>query len=160
MQYSATSRVSYALPSWPDPLLMAELIGGAHGVVGASLHLAIVALSFGLPVFRPERAFEGKYTWLSQHDAVRRFPDEGDIDPVWFEQQLARRGPGTMLPEAFRALDVHWDTIAACFSTSHRSAPASDVFGAFAQRLPGLLETEAHFAVSRGANPDRGETTG
>lgn len=134
------------LPSWPNPLLIAELIGGAGGVAGVSLHLAIVALSFGLPVFRPQSEFEGKYEWLSPFETVYPFPDDGDIDPIWFEQTLARRGPGPVLPEAFRALDVHWDTVAACFSTSHKGTQTSDVFGAFAQRLPGLLETEARSA--------------
>ena len=45
------------LPAWPGPTLLAELIGHASAAVGVSLHLAITALAFGVPVFRPAHAF-------------------------------------------------------------------------------------------------------
>ena len=53
------------LPGWPHPLVMAELIAGAKGAVGVSLHLAITALAFGVPVFRPKNACTGKYAILA-----------------------------------------------------------------------------------------------
>jgi Polysaccharide pyruvyl transferase/2OG-Fe(II) oxygenase superfamily len=131
------------LPSWPDPLLIAELIAGASGVVGTSLHLAITALSFGVPLFRPEGTFSGKFAILSQHDAVNAFSVNGEINPDWFKQRLNLRGPDPAFAGIFQALDTHWDKVAACFSALHRNQDAEDIFGMFAQRLPGLLEKEA-----------------
>jgi lipopolysaccharide transport system ATP-binding protein len=38
---------------WQAPPLLAELIGHAEAVVAYSLHLSIVALAHGVPVYRP-----------------------------------------------------------------------------------------------------------
>jgi Rps23 Pro-64 3,4-dihydroxylase Tpa1-like proline 4-hydroxylase len=131
------------LPRWPNPMLMSELIGGACAVAGVSLHLAITALSFGLPAFRPQSEFEGKFIVLSQSDTVYAYPDDGNFDPNWFEQKLIESGSESDLQATFQALDVHWNKVAACLTTPPLNPPSRDVFAAFAQRLPCLLETEA-----------------
>jgi len=59
------------LPSWPAPMLLAELIANAQAVVGHSYHLAITAIALGCP------------------SAVRRVPSSGSTAmstsarPVW-----------------------------------------------------------------------------
>jgi lipopolysaccharide transport system ATP-binding protein len=80
------------LPGYPHPLHVAELIGGAAGVVGISLHLAITAIALGVPVFRPAFAFEGKYSVLTEYTNVHAFEADGEIDPAWFEAKLAQHG--------------------------------------------------------------------
>ena len=69
------------LPSWPDPTVLAEVIAGSCGVVGISLHLAIIAMSFGLPVFRPDSIVVGKYAALAQYETVHTFRHDGEIEP-------------------------------------------------------------------------------
>src|SRR5262249_48242154 len=64
-----------SLSSWPDPLLLAELIAHAEAVVGLSYHLAITALAFGVPVFTPADRSEGKYSALKSFDTIYDLPD-------------------------------------------------------------------------------------
>jgi Polysaccharide pyruvyl transferase/2OG-Fe(II) oxygenase superfamily len=128
------------LPAWPDPRVLAEVIAGSSGVVGISLHLAIIAMSFGLPVFRADSIVVGKYAALAQYETVHTFRHDGDFEPGWFHQRLDRRGLGSKLPETFRALDAHWDKVAACVSVA-RNKPSFGMLDVFAQQLPGLLET-------------------
>ena len=133
------------LPSWPDPRVLAEVIAGSSGVVGISLHLAIIAMSFGLPVFRPDSIVLGKYAALAQYETVHTFRHDGEIEPGWFHQRLDQRGLGSELPETFRALDAHWDKVAACVSVARNKA-SSGMLDVFAQQLPGLLETRTQLA--------------
>ena len=132
------------LPSWPDPTVLAEVIAGSCGVVGISLHLAIIAMSFGLPVFRPDSIVAGKYAPLAQYETVHTFGHDGDIGPEWFQERLDRRGLGSEMAETLRALQVHWDRVAASVS-----APRARTMGAldeFAQQLPVLLEARAQLS--------------
>jgi SM-20-related protein len=132
------------LPSWPDPTVLAEVIAGSCGVVGISLHLAIITMSFGLPVFRPDSVGEGKYAALAEHENVHTFGHDGEIAPEWFHERLDRHGFGSKMPETLRALQVHWDRVAACVS-----APRTRTFGMldeFAQQLPTLLEARAQLS--------------
>jgi hypothetical protein len=132
------------LPSWPDPTVLAEVIAGSGGVVGTSLHLAIIAMSFGLPVFRPDSIVAGKYAPLAQYETVHTFGHDGDIGPEWFQERLDRRGLGSEMAETLRALQVHWDRVAASVS-----APRGRTMGAldeFAQQLPVLLEARAQLS--------------
>jgi lipopolysaccharide transport system ATP-binding protein len=41
---------------WPEPLLLAEVIANAEGVIARSLHLSVVALACGVPVHRHRSA--------------------------------------------------------------------------------------------------------
>jgi len=133
------------LPSWPDPTVLAEVIAGSSGVVGISLHLAIIAMSFGLPVFRPDSIVVGKYAALAQYETVHTFRHDGEIVPDWVLERLDRRGLGSKLPETFRALEAHWDKVAACVAVPRNKA-SRGMLDAFAQQLPGLLETRTQLA--------------
>lgn len=127
------------LSSWPQPLVLAELIAGAAAVVGASLHLAITALAFGVPTFRPASEFNGKYSILSAFDTVYAFDDQGRIDAQWFAERL---GAATASPQARAAnerLTQHWDRIASIIEGSARGeVPLA--LGRFWQAIPSLLE--------------------
>ena len=80
------------MPAWPGPTLLAELIGHASAAVGVSLHLAITALAFGVPVFRPAHAFRGKYEVLTaEREAARRQLAERHRELTERDHQLATR---------------------------------------------------------------------
>ncbi len=129
------------LPAYPDPLLLAELVAGATAVIGISLHLAITAIVFGVPVFRPASALAGKYAGLSRHAQVHAFAVDREIDPAWFDARLAHRGRGSEMTGIEADLDRHWDKVASCFLAG-RETP--DRRGAFLwQQLPGVLELKS-----------------
>ena len=58
------------LPTWPDPLLLAELISHASAVVGHSYHLAVTALTCGVPVFTWADLTVGKFTALREFETI------------------------------------------------------------------------------------------
>jgi lipopolysaccharide transport system ATP-binding protein len=93
-----------------DPLLVAELISHAEGVVGHSLHLSITALSFGVPVFRSTSS-TGKYKPLSRFKTVYNISRESK-DPDWYLSKLGRVKPPTEIITNNKNLVAHWDTIA------------------------------------------------
>ena len=113
------------LPGWPHPLVMAELIAGAKGAVGVSLHLAITALAFGVPVFRPKNACTGKYAILAGHARVFWFDDEAEIDADWFLTRLGKRPVDSELFTIAGALNTHWDRVASCIRKVPLSANVS-----------------------------------
>ena len=127
------------LPGWPHPLVMAELIAGAKGAVGVSLHLAITALAFGVPVFRPKNACTGKYAILAGHARVFWFDDEAEIDADWFLTRLGKRPVDSELFTIAGALNTHWDRVASCI----RKVRSPQTSAALWQRLPHLLEAES-----------------
>lgn len=129
------------LAAWPDPTLLAELIAGASCVVGDSLHLAIAGLSFGIPVFRPGRTFEGKHSVLEQYDGVHGFDVNGDIDLAWFKERFDRRGPGQAVRDALQDLTLHWDRVAQCFSPKEANR-SMNALGSLITSLPEVLETD------------------
>lgn len=128
------------LPSWPDPLLLAELIGHASAVVGISLHLAITALAFGVPVFRPSEKLDGKYSVLSNFDTVMPFDNETGSDPEWFVARLGRTKLSPSVSAAISRLSDHWDDIAETFANARRKPATLRALGNFWQSLPSLLE--------------------
>lgn len=64
------------IDSSPDPMLLAEIIANAQGVVGISLHLSIVALSFGVPVYRKRYSASSKFILLDELAAGIGFFDQ------------------------------------------------------------------------------------
>jgi lipopolysaccharide transport system ATP-binding protein len=128
------------LPHWPRPLQIAELIKGAAGVIGKSLHLAITAIAFGVPVFRPDTKFHGKYAILSSFDGVHSFAAAGEVAPEWLRQRLGRGQIGPTQLNALAALDRHWDEIALAFTKDARNSHVATAVGAFWQNLPNVLE--------------------
>jgi lipopolysaccharide transport system ATP-binding protein len=129
-----------SLPSWPDPLLLAELIGHSSAVIGLSLHLALTALAFGVPVFRPAWTFHGKYSPLSNFDTVMPFDYKTGTDPKWFAARLGRKKPSSSVSVAINQLSDHWDNVAAVFAAGERQPVTLQSLGNFWQSLPNLLE--------------------
>jgi lipopolysaccharide transport system ATP-binding protein len=124
---------SVCLPTWPAPLLLAELIGQAVAVVGISLHLAITALAFGVPVFRLAETFDGKYAVLSDFDTVAPF--ESEIDPRWFAARLGRAEPSPAVCAALSRLSEHWDNIASVFAAGDGTPATLQALGRFWQLI-------------------------
>jgi len=141
------------LPDYPHPLLMAELIAGAAGVVGVSLHLAITAIAFGVPTFRPASASGGKYAVLSRHSNIHAFATDGEITPAWFEARLAQRAQGSEMSGISASLDRHWDKVALAFSPG-REIPQR-LSGLLWQQLPVLLEGTDRIAAPENVIAER-----
>ena len=141
------------LPDWPPPLVLAELIGGADAAIGTSLHLAITALAFGVPSFRPAKEFKGKYSILSGFNTVYAFDNQTGIDPHWFAARLGAGPPSPATRAANERLSHHWDRIAVTIE-GNRTRDVSQVLGRFWQTIPRLLEDwsgerdSAHVAVA------------
>ncbi|MFI5316755.1 MAG: polysaccharide pyruvyl transferase family protein [Myxococcota bacterium] len=128
---------------WPRPLLLAELIGGASAVVGASLHLAITALGFGVPVFRPAGVRGAKHAVLEEFETVTEFPSRGALDPQLFAERLGRVAPAPSARAAATRLASHWDRVAEVLR-ARAGRPASEArVGEFWQSLPNELESAA-----------------
>jgi Rps23 Pro-64 3,4-dihydroxylase Tpa1-like proline 4-hydroxylase len=125
------------LPFWPDPLLLAELIANASAVVGYSYHLAISALTAGVPVFTSVDLDAGKFTTLREFETVHRLSsiEEG---PDAFLSRLGRRAPEAAVRATLPLLDEHWDRIAGCIRDGRREVDS--VFNRFWQSLPTFLE--------------------
>jgi lipopolysaccharide transport system ATP-binding protein len=126
------------LPSWPPPLVLAELIRQAEAVIGPSYHMAITALTAGVPVFSPVDLGSGKFPGLMGFDTIYPSPGEHGSDPDWFFSRLGRTAASPQVGAAIGRLAVHWDRIAAVL---RGGATATEVaVGRFWQSLPGLLE--------------------
>jgi lipopolysaccharide transport system ATP-binding protein len=128
------------LPFWPQPTLLAELIGHADAVIGHSYHLAITALAFGVPIFSSADLAAGKYTALGDFETLFPMPRESEIDPQWFIARLGKKYPCAAAIAAREQLDVHWNQVAAIISEG--AVTTQPVLNCFCQALPGLLETE------------------
>ncbi len=142
------------LESWPRPLVLAELIGHAAGVVGTSLHLAISGLAFGVPVFRPSQAMAGKYAVLQGLDGVETFDNEAAVDPEWLVSRLGRTQPSSAVHDACTRLSRHWDHIASIIAAARprRTGPAS--LPRFWLSAASLLESSAAHVGSALAERD------
>ena len=131
-------------PHWPNPLLLAELIGGAEAAIGVSLHLAITALACGVPVFRPQQSAHGKYGLLADFDTIHLFDNNNEISPQWLLQKLARTAPSTAVQKANEELKNHWDNVAAALNAPMiRRVPAC--IRELWQKLPKAMETDFVF---------------
>ena len=128
------------LPSWPHPLLMAGLIQGAEAVIGSSFHLAITALTAGVPVFSPVNLALWKYTGLLGFEAIHPLPEE-DSKPDWFFSRLGRTAVSPRVGAAVDRLANHWDRIASVLQGG--KICTSVAVGRFWQSLPDVLETAA-----------------
>ncbi len=56
---------------WPKPELLAEIIANAQAVAGVSLHLSIVASTYGIPVYRTPFSADSKFILLKTLPNVR-----------------------------------------------------------------------------------------
>lgn len=128
------------LPFWPHPLLMAGLIREAEAVVGSSFHLAITALTAGVPVFSPVDLRLWKYPGLLGFETIHPLPAE-DSDPRWFFSQLGKTTVSPRVGAAVDRLAVHWDRIAEVLRGGRTAT--SVAFGRFWQSLPDVLEEAA-----------------
>lgn len=127
------------LPSWPHPLLLAELISQAEAVVGHSYHLAITALAAGVPVFTTQDLSQGKYSALAGLGAIFRLPVESRLDPDWLLARLGKAAPSAAVRSMLDSLAGHWDHVAEVLRTGP-TAPQPEL-DQFWQELPGWLES-------------------
>jgi Rps23 Pro-64 3,4-dihydroxylase Tpa1-like proline 4-hydroxylase len=132
------------LSAWPDPLLLTQLIAGAEGVIGDSLHLGIAAIAFGVPVFRSPRNDLSKYAILNAFDCVHSLDSENgkDFSPAWLHARLGRKPPSAAARAAARAVSAHWDNVADKIASHGRRAIPITIRN-FWQQLPGELESHA-----------------
>jgi lipopolysaccharide transport system ATP-binding protein len=129
------------LDTWPEPLLIAELIGRSEGVVGHSYHLCITALVSGVPVFTRQNLTNGKYCVLQDFENIFLLPPDGELNVNWFFARLGRNAPTASVLASRKLLSDHWDRIAATFR-AERPRTASSM-GRCWQSLPGSLEDAA-----------------
>ncbi len=105
------------LSSWPRPLLLAELVANAEAVVARSLHLSIVALASGVPVYRQRSAPDPKYRALDDFESVRWWSDEDVADELL--RGLGRTEVEAAVIRHSRRLEDHWDAIAGLVGSGH-----------------------------------------
>ncbi len=133
------------LPIWPHPLLLAEVISKSAAVVGYSYHLAITALTSGVPVFTPIDLSTGKYSALLAYERIFPLPTEGESDPEQFVSRLGKTAPCQAVQVARDQSAQHWDHIAAVIKAG--GTATQPALNRFWQSLPDLLETAAdHYA--------------
>jgi lipopolysaccharide transport system ATP-binding protein len=129
------------LSDWPHPLLLAELISHSEAVIGHSYHLAITALSTGVPVFTPQDLSTGKYTALRGFETIYHLSKDVEIDPEWFIGRVGRTVPSAAARATLDQLARHWDRIADVIRAGR--ADTGPTLDRFWQSLPGLLENAA-----------------
>ncbi len=134
------------LPTWPSPLVIAEVISRAAAVVGHSYHLAVTAIAFGVPVLSSAHLTVGKFTALADFGAVYPLPRVDEIDPATFVERLRRREPAAAARAAAERLERYWDHVAAIIREGRMTSTAAA--NRFWQRLPGLLEADAERAAA------------
>ena len=134
------------LPTWPDPLLLAELISHASAVVGHSYHLAVTALACGVPVFTWADLSVGKFTALRDFETIYPLsPVQEDIQESgaeWFVSRIGKRKPLPALATNLGLLAEHWDRAADAIRKG-MDASTGAAIGKFWQSLPILLEEHA-----------------
>ena len=127
------------LPVWPRPLLLAEIIRHAAAVVGPSFHLAVTALTAGVPIFSPANLASGKFPGIAGYPSIHPLPDERD--PGWFTSRLGKTAPPAQVGAALERLAAHWDRVADVLRAGATGTQAA--VAEFWQSLPGLLEGAA-----------------
>lgn len=128
------------LPYWPHPLLMAEIIANASAVIGYSYHLAITALTAGVPVFTSVDLNAGKFTALRAYETVHPLSSIRTEKPDVFFSRLGRTSPSPSVVATHAPLARHWDGIAGAIRAGRR--PPGPELARFWQTLPALLEKE------------------
>lgn len=130
------------LSTWPDPLLLAELISHASAVVGHSYHLAITALTCGVPVFTWTDLSVGKFTALRDFEAIYPLSSVHEFGAEWFMSRIGKRAPLPALETNLGLLADHWDRAAEAIRRG-TDASTDAAMGRFWQSLPLLLEERA-----------------
>ncbi len=132
------------LPAWPRPQVFAELIRQSAGVIGPSFHMAITALTAGVPIFTPANLSLGKFPGLAEFAGIYPLPVEEEAEPSGFLSRLGKAPVEPQVEVALSRLGEHWDHIAAAIRDggTERSRTAEAV-GRFWQSLPGVLEEAA-----------------
>lgn len=130
------------LPEWPEPLVLADLVRHAELAVGHSYHLAITALTAGVPLLTPGPLDAGKYTALAGLGPITALDPEADA--AGFRALLGRRQPADGVAARRYAVDRHWDRVADVVRAG-RTSTAVDL-GRLLQRLPADLEAAASTA--------------
>jgi len=108
-------RTTFEYPKNPNEML--ALIAGSNGVVGASLHLTIAALSFGRPALRPRSSALSKYRMLDGLKGVQEF----DLHSAATADNLPPEP--SQLSDIQKKLARHWDAIAALADASAIRGP-------------------------------------
>lgn len=130
------------LTTWPDPLLLAELISHAAAVVGHSYHLAITALTSGVPVFTWMDLSVGKFTALLDFETIYPLSAVQELGPAWFASRIGKHKPLAAVETKLRPLSNHWDRVATAIRNGTGPSTAAAI-ARFWQSLPILLEAEA-----------------
>jgi Rps23 Pro-64 3,4-dihydroxylase Tpa1-like proline 4-hydroxylase len=130
------------LPTWPDPLLLAELISHASAVVGHSYHLAITALTCGVPVFTWIDLSVGKFTALRDFETIYPLSAVEEFGAEWFVSRIGKRKPLPALETNLGLLADHWDRAADAIRSGTDASTAAAI-GRFWQSLPFMLEEQA-----------------
>jgi lipopolysaccharide transport system ATP-binding protein len=130
------------LPEWPDPLLLAELISRASAVVGHSYHLAITALTCGVPVFTWMDLTVGKFTALLDFETIYPLSAVRAYGPDWFASRIGRREPLPSVETRLCLLSDHWDRVVTAIRNG-TDASTSVAIARFWQSLPLILEEQA-----------------
>jgi len=135
-----TARIPDAitLPFWPEPLLLAEILGNAQAVIGHSYHLSISALVFGVPVFSTADLSTGKYTALAEMGQMHALPKAEELTVQWFTSRIGKKPPSASLSAAKVELGAYWDQVAKIIVQGKTSAHRT--LNRFWQHLPTLLE--------------------
>lgn len=130
------------LPRWPDPLLLAELISHAAAVVGHSYHLAITALTSGVPVFTWMDLSVGKFTALRDFETIFPLSSVRKLGAKWFASRVGKRKPLPALETNLSLLASHWERVVTAIQNG--TDPSTGVAMArFWQSLPLMLEEQA-----------------
>lgn len=132
---------TFSLPDWPSPLVIAGLIAASEGVAGHSYHLAITALSAGVPVFTSSNLSVGKFSALSRFSTVHPLSALVDDDPRWLADRIGRKSPSSLLADAENELEKHWSQVAGAIQSGRSGVPAA--MNAAWMSLPSLLEYHA-----------------
>jgi lipopolysaccharide transport system ATP-binding protein len=127
------------LTTWPDPLLLAELISHASAVVGHSYHLAITALTCGVPVFTWMDLSVGKFTALREFETIYPLSAVQESGPEWFASRIGRHKPPPAVETNLRLLSNHWDRAVTAIRDG-TDASTRAAIGRFWQSLPIILE--------------------
>jgi len=144
---------TFCLGEWPSPMVLASLISGSEAVVGHSYHLAITALSCGVPVFSSSDLSQGKFTALSRYRTVHPLPPAGCDDPRWLSERIGRKEPSQSAVEANDALENYWNHVADVVQSGKTDSMVA--VNAFWMSLPGIIEhghRQAEVAHSKSAD--------
>jgi len=134
--------------SWPEPLLLAELLACSQAVVAVSLHAGIVAVVAGVPLFHPPSIPDSKCELLDRISGVYALPRDGSAMQNAFP--LGRTEPSVLIREYVARLQHHWDRVTQLVEDSaprHVPAPV----------LLGLVELLPHLAGELHSSRMRGE---